>query len=98
MGLRFRRRMRLAPGLRLNLSRRGASFSVGERGATLNFGRRGKRVTVGLPGSGLSYSTRVGAAPAAGGERRSPGGLLSGVVGLAMLVALGWLVFSCAVR
>lgn len=60
MGFRFRRSLRLAPGLRINLSKSGASLSVGGRGATVNFGPRGTRLTVGLPGTGLSYSTKLG--------------------------------------
>lgn len=56
MGFRFRRSFRLAPGLRLNLGKSGASASVGRRGAWLTFGPRGVRATVGIPGTGLSYS------------------------------------------
>jgi hypothetical protein len=56
MGFRFRRSIRLGKGLRINLSKTGASLSVGRRGATVNFGPKGEKFTVGLPGSGLSYS------------------------------------------
>jgi len=56
MAFRFRKTLRLAPGLRLNLSKGGASFSVGGKGLTLNLGKRGARTTVGIPGTGLSYS------------------------------------------
>jgi hypothetical protein len=64
MGFRFRRSVRIMPGVRLNLSKSGISTSLGGRGATLNIGRRGTRATVGIPGTGLSYSTRLsGAAP-----------------------------------
>jgi hypothetical protein len=59
MGIRFQRRIRIAPGLRLNLSRSGVSASVGRRGAWLTFGRRGTRTTVGLPGTGLSYTSKT---------------------------------------
>lgn len=55
MGFRFRRRVRILPGLWFNLSKTGGSVSIGGRGATLNLGPRGTRTTVGLPGSGLSY-------------------------------------------
>ncbi len=55
MGLRFRRSLRILPGVRLNLGKRGASVSVGARGALLTFGKRGTRATVGIPGTGLSY-------------------------------------------
>ncbi|MFP4058593.1 MAG: DUF4236 domain-containing protein [Candidatus Brocadiia bacterium] len=58
MGFRFWRRIRIAPGLRLNLSKAGASLSFGPRGATTTVGRRGSRATVGVPGTGLFYTVR----------------------------------------
>ena len=64
MPLRFRRRVSLLPGLRVNLSRSGASLSVGTRGAWYTVGPRGKRVTVGLPGSGLFWTEAAPPAPA----------------------------------
>lgn len=65
MGLRFRRSVRLFPGVRLNFSRSGVSTTVGVRGATMTIGGQGAHVNVGLPGSGLSYRTRVAPPPAA---------------------------------
>jgi hypothetical protein len=56
MGLRFQRRIRVFPGLRLNLSRSGVGFSVGGRGAHVGITARGQTYTsIGLPGSGLSW-------------------------------------------
>ena len=57
MGLRFRRSLRLLPGVRLNLSGSGVSASFGRRGAWFTVGPRGTRATIGIPGSGLSYTT-----------------------------------------
>jgi len=59
MGLRFRKVLKIAPGLWINLSKSGGSLSVGGKGATLNIGRDGVRSTLGVPGSGLSYSDRI---------------------------------------
>lgn len=56
MGLRFYRRVRIAPGFTLNLGKRGASVSVGRRGLHTTFGTHGIRNTVGLPGTGLYYT------------------------------------------
>lgn len=68
MGFRFRKSIRILPGVRLNLSKSGVSTSIGGRGATINVGKKGVRGTVGLPGTGLSYSEMLtrksGAAPA----------------------------------
>ena len=56
MGLRFRQRIKVFPGVHLNVSLGGLSVSMGGPGATVNIGK-GMRVrgTVGLPGTGLSY-------------------------------------------
>ena len=82
MSLRFRRTLRLAPGLRVNLAKRGVSLSVGRHGLTENINRAGARTTVGAPDTGLSYSTR----------RRRPGGsLASGLAGLLLLALAAWL-------
>lgn len=69
MGWRFRRGVRIAPGVRLNLGKRSASLSVGRKGFTTNLGRRGLRATLGLPGTGISYTTR----PLAARHGRKPG-------------------------
>ncbi len=54
--LRFRKRVKLAPGLALNFSKSGLSLSLGGRGNSVNFGKRGIKQTVGLPGTGVSFS------------------------------------------
>ncbi len=58
--LRFFRRVRIAPGLTLNLSKHGASLSAGVRGAHVTVGRTGIRRTVGLPGTGIFCTSHTG--------------------------------------
>lgn len=55
MGFRFRKSVRLFPGVRLNLGKSGMSVSVGGPGAIVNFGPRHTALTLGIPGTGLSY-------------------------------------------
>ena len=55
MGFRFRKSIKLLPGVKLNISKSGLSTSIGGPGATVNFSKRGTRRTVGLPGTGLSF-------------------------------------------
>jgi hypothetical protein len=55
MSFRFRKRIKLFPGLWLNAGKRGISASIGGRGATVNISEKGMRETVGLPGTGISY-------------------------------------------
>ena len=59
MGFRFWRRVKIAPGISLNLSKSGLSCSVGPRGAKYTFGMSGQRATVGLPGTGLYYTKKL---------------------------------------
>jgi len=60
MGFRFRQRIKIAPGLHLNIGKKDTSFSVGRSGATVNVGgKRGPRATVGIPGTGLSYTANL---------------------------------------
>ncbi len=78
MGFRFQRRIGLAPGLRLNVSKSGLSVSVGERGARLTIGRT-PRITLGAPGTGLSWTQTMPR-----GRRRGGGSFIG--------QALGWLI------
>jgi len=56
MGFRFWRRMKILPGVTLNISKSGVSFSFGVRGLKYTVGQKGRRTTVGIPGTGLSYT------------------------------------------
>jgi len=96
MGFRFRRSIRIAPGVRLNLSKSGVSTSIGGRGATINIGPKGTRHTVGLPGTGLSYSTlappgQPGGATPPGGDAPSRNG---GGCGVAVLLIAAILIIA----
>lgn len=58
MGFRFRKSLKIAPGVRVNIGSKGiSSFSVGRKGARVNISKKGTRTTVGLPGTGISYSS-----------------------------------------
>ena len=59
MGWRFHRSLRIIPGIRLNLSKTGTSWSIGGRGATMNIKGRRVRTTIGIPGTGISYSEQT---------------------------------------
>ena len=56
MGLRLFRRIKIAPGISINLSKSGLSASAGVRGAHVTLGPRGVRRTVGIPGTGTYYT------------------------------------------
>lgn len=59
MGFRFRKSFKILPGVRINLGKKGISTSIGPKGAKINIGPNGTRFTTSIPGTGISYSTRL---------------------------------------
>ena len=59
MSLRFRKSIKLAPGVRLNFSGSGTSWTFGPRGASIGVGSRGTYLNTGIPGTGLFSRTRL---------------------------------------
>ena len=61
MGFRFFKRINIAPGVSVNLSKSGPSLSFGPRGAKVTIGgTQGTRATVGIPGTGIYYTKTLG--------------------------------------
>ncbi|WP_224815623.1 DUF4236 domain-containing protein [Hasllibacter sp. MH4015] len=73
MGFGFRKSFKIAPGVRINTGKRGASVSLGGKGLTTNISNRGTRVTASIPKTGLSYTATSSAKPKAkaASKRRS---------------------------
>lgn len=59
MGIRFRKSIKLAPGIRMNFSGSGASWTFGPRGASIGIGKRGAYLNSGIPGTGLYSRQRL---------------------------------------
>ena len=58
MGLRFRKSLKIAPEVRLNVGSKSTSISIGGKGLRYNVNSRGRSTTtVGIPGTGLSYTS-----------------------------------------
>lgn len=91
MAFRFRKSFRVAPGIKLNLSRSGVSTTLGGRGFSVNTGRRGTYVNAGIPRSGISTRSRLGGrgggrAAGAGGGGNPPAAGCGGCGGLMLLL------------
>jgi hypothetical protein len=61
MGWRFRKSFQVLPGVRLNLTTRGLSATVGSAPFSLNFGPRGVYSNVSIPGTGIWNRQRLDA-------------------------------------
>lgn len=72
MGFRARRSIKIAPGIRVNVSAKSIGVSAGVRGARVSVNTRG-RVTksVGIPGTGLSHVTTSQVGRKATGKSRT---------------------------
>lgn len=59
MAIRFRKRIKLMPGVHINLSKSGISTTVGPRGASVNVGKKGVYLNTSIPGTGISARTKL---------------------------------------
>ena len=59
MGLRFRKSVKIAPGVKLNIGKKSVGVSVGGKhgGGSFN-SKSGARARISAPGTGLSYSKK----------------------------------------
>jgi hypothetical protein len=70
MGFRFRNRIKIFPGLWINLGKSGVSTSIGGKGLTVNLKGGKTKMTIGIPGTGLSYSETSTSAPSGSAPER----------------------------
>ena len=59
MGLRFRKSIKLAPGVRINISKSGISTTIGKKGASVSLGKNGTYANLGIPGTGISVREKL---------------------------------------
>jgi endonuclease YncB( thermonuclease family) len=87
MGFRFRKSIKILPGVRLNFSNSGTSVSVGPRGLRYTKGPRGDYITTGIPGTGISYTEKVAAGrPASSGSGFGAGAVVFVIAAVLLLV------------
>lgn len=88
--------MKIAPGVRLNLTKSGASARMGPRGAGVTVGTSDTTVSAGLPGTGLHVTGKVSPRPKRNGAvstaavQDAPPGLGGWLALLLILAALIW--------
>ena len=59
MSFRFRKRVKVMPGIYLNISKKGVSTTIGPRGASINLGKNGTYLNSSIPGTGISNRTKL---------------------------------------
>ena len=53
MAWRYRKRLKIIPGVHLNLSKSGVSATIGVRGMSVTYGNKGTYANIGIPGTGM---------------------------------------------
>lgn len=79
MGMRFRKSIKIAPGIRLSATQRGLGVRVGGRSGGISFSPSGTRVSAGIPGTGLSWSERISSGTSARPRTRASSSTKAGV-------------------
>ncbi len=61
MGLRFRKSVKITPGVKLNFNKKSVGLTAGVKGAHYTINSKGKKTaSVGIPGTGISYTKSTG--------------------------------------
>lgn len=60
MAWKYRKRIKVAPGVTINVSRSGVSTTIGTKGASVNIGKKGTYLNTGIPGTGIYDRQRIG--------------------------------------
>ena len=99
VSLRFRRRVRLFPGVCLNLGLHGAGLSVGPRGFHVGMNRRGMYTSAGIPGTGIyavhHFRSSPEEHPMVAGDAR---GVALGILAAGSILAMLWLLANLGQR
>ena len=94
---KFRKRIKVAPGVNVNLSKSGVSGTFGGAGASVNVGKNGVYANTGIPGTGIYDRQKLGGGAAADDtieDTGEPGGAKIGAMAtIGGLLVLGGIIF-----
>lgn len=72
MGLRFRKSIKIAPGVKINLGKKSVGMSIGGKYGGMSFNSKsGSRARASIPGTGLSYSSKLGGGKKGAARRKA---------------------------
>lgn len=60
MAWKYRKRIKIAPGVTINVSQNGISTTIGPKGASVSIGKNGTYLNTGIPGSGIYDRQKIG--------------------------------------
>lgn len=75
MGLRFRKSVKIAPGVKINFNKKSSSVTFGGKGIHYTVNSKGKKTaSVGIPGTGISYTQSSGGGSGSKSHKNTKGG------------------------
>lgn len=97
MSVRFRKSKKIAPGTKINIGGKSAGVSFGNRGGGISFNSRsGARVRASIPGTGVSFSRKLGGRKKRKSKKQSAGGAASFILAVLVVILICW-VFPIAI-
>jgi hypothetical protein len=72
MGINFRKRIKILPGLTINFGKKGVSATIGARGASLNIGKKGIYSNLSVPGTGIYMREKISGTEAKNANKNQP--------------------------
>ena len=97
MAWNFRKSIKIAPGFKINIGKRGTSMTMGPKGAKVTFGSNGTYVSSGLPGTGILYRKKISSTNSGGNYYSSninEPSILTIIIGIIIVVVCVVLFFS----
>jgi hypothetical protein len=93
--LKFRKSIKLAKGVKLNIGKKGiSSVSVGGKGLTLNASKRGVKATTSIAGTGVSASDYIVKTKKSTKQAEEQGGFNAGLLWVVAIGIIGWVLAS----
>lgn len=90
MGWRFRKSVKILPGVKLNFNKNSTSLTLGGRGAHYTVNSNGRKtLSAGIPGTGLSYTEQIQSGRPAQNNRKTLNDISSPVVYFFLTFFLG---------
>lgn len=96
MAWKYRKRIKIAPGVNINFSKSGVSTTIGPRGANINVGNMGTYINTGIPGTGLYNRQRLNGSTSVNSSEDTSGGCVKVGIGIILIfLAFILLTSSC---
>lgn len=89
MAIRFRKSVKIAPGLKLNIGKKSASVRIGGKNVGYTVGTKGRTASASIPGTGLGVTSRAG-----GGSDINWLSVIGWIVGAGILVVVLFALFG----